>query len=272
MILPAAMDALPDGRRVRVARLGSGPPLVLLHGYPDTLQLFSALAPRLAERFRVHAFDWPGMGDSDPWPGAVTPAHMAERLLILLDHWRIERAHVVGMDMGGQPALALAASHPQRVASLVVMNSLVMPEEATSWEIRLLRRYALNRWLLRRAGFLVFRRALRTFLPAGTRLPPEVRDDLWRCFRRPAVRAFVARLCAAYQGTLPRLPALYGAISAPTLVLWGARDRHFPPAQAHGLHAAIPGSRLRILDSGEHWMAWHAAEAVASEIAAFGQE
>jgi pimeloyl-ACP methyl ester carboxylesterase len=271
-MLEAVMDALPDGRRVRVARLGSGPPLLLLHGYPDNLQVFSALAPRLGQRLTVYAFDWPGMGESDPWPGAVTPAHMAGRLLTLLDHWRIERAHIAGMDMGGQPALALAALHPPRVARLVVMNSLVMPGARTSWEIRLLRRYALNRWLLRRAGWLVFRRALRTFLPRGAPLAPEVRDDLWRCFRRAPVRAFVARLCAAYQGTLERLPPLYGTITAPTLVLWGARDRHFPPAQAQGLHAAIPRSRLRILDGAEHWMAWHAAEAVAAEIAGFLRE
>ena len=70
---------------------------------------WSALAPLLAGHFSVIAFDWPGMGYSDPWPGGVTPQHMAGRLLELMDTWRIDRAHLMGIDMGGQPALVFAA-------------------------------------------------------------------------------------------------------------------------------------------------------------------
>ncbi len=65
------------------------------------------------------------------------------------------------------------------------------------------------------------------------------------------------------------LPDLYPRITCPTLILWGACDRHFPPLQAELLHAAIPGSSLEILPGGEHWMAWHLAEAVAKRILGF---
>jgi pimeloyl-ACP methyl ester carboxylesterase len=71
-------------------------------------------------------------------------------------------------------------------------------------------------------------------------------------------------MCGGYQGSLPRLPELYPTIRCPTLVLWGERDRHFPPVHARDLHQAIPGSRLALVPAGEHWMAWHAAAAVAS--------
>lgn len=252
--------------RVRVARLGRGAPVVLLHGYPDNLQIFAALAPLLASDFEVLAFDWPGMGWSDPWPGGTTPRHMAERLLSLLDDWGIESASIVGMDMGAQPALVLAAEHPERVRRLVVMNAFVLWERETSWEIRVLRRYRWNEAILRHLPQLVFRRAERSFLPSGVRLPADVRADLWQSFRRPEVRAFISRLCGGYQGALPRLPSLYGQIRRPTLVLWAARDRHFPVTQAEGLHAAIPGSRLEILGGAEHWMAWHRADDVAEHI------
>lgn len=253
--------------RLRVARVGNGAPLILLHGYPDNLQIFAALAQRLAFQFEVVAFDWPGMGCSEPWPGGTTPHHMAERLLSLLDDWGIGSANIVGMDMGAQPALVLAAEHPERVRSLVVMNAFVLWERKTSWEIRLLRRYRWNEAILGNLPRIVFRRAERTFLPAGVRLPAEVRADLWESFRRPDVRAFISRLCGGYQGALPRLPALYGRISCPTLILWGARDRHFPVAQAEGLHVAIRGSRLEILSGGEHWMVWDRADDVAEHIA-----
>jgi pimeloyl-ACP methyl ester carboxylesterase len=258
-----------DGRRLRVARLGRGVPVVFLHGYPDNLQIWSNVMPRIGEAFQATAFDWPGMGWSDPWPGGTTPDHMADRLRALLDVWGHERAVLVGMDMGGQPALSLAARRPERVAALVVSNSLVLPDEATSWEIRVLRRLQWNRALLEHVPRLVFERAVHTSLPSGVRLPADLRDDLWTAFRRPEVRRFVARLCAGYQGTLGRLPALYRHIACPTLVLWGAEDRHFPRGQGDALKERIPGARLRVIAGGGHWMAWHAAEEVASEVRAF---
>src|SRR5436190_31496 len=62
LMLPTSLEKLSSGRLLRIARLGSGPPLVLLHGYPDNLQIWSELAVRLADHFEVIAFDWPGMG------------------------------------------------------------------------------------------------------------------------------------------------------------------------------------------------------------------
>src|SRR5262249_7073814 len=150
-----------SGRPVRVARLGdpAAPPVVFLHGYPDNLQIWCELLPRLADRFRVVAFDWPGLGYSAGWPGGATPSHLADRLLALLDAWGVARASLVGLDMGGQPALAFAARHPDRVDRLVVMNSLVQHDAPTSWEIRVLRRFGWNRVILRRLPWCVFRRA-----------------------------------------------------------------------------------------------------------------
>ena len=210
MLLATTTETAPGGRRLRVARLGSGPPLVLLHGYPDNLQIWSELAPRLADRFTVIAPDWPGMGYSEAWPGGATPFHMADRLLALLDAWGLDRVSLAGLDMGGQPALCFAARHPERVGHLVVMNSLVQWDEATSWEIRVLRRFGWNRLILRRLPRAVFRRAERTFLPRGVSLSPELRADLWDSFRRPEVRAFIAKMCAGYQGTFLASPSCTG--------------------------------------------------------------
>src|SRR2546428_8506619 len=92
-LLATALETV-DGHRVRVARLGAGPPLVLLHGYPENLQIWCEVAPRLAARFAVIAFDWPGMGFSEPRPGGKTPGHMAGRLLPLLGALQIERATI----------------------------------------------------------------------------------------------------------------------------------------------------------------------------------
>jgi pimeloyl-ACP methyl ester carboxylesterase len=269
MLLATTTLTAPGGRCLRVARLGGGPPLVLLHGYPDNLQIWCELAPKLADRFTVIAPDWPGMGYSDAWPGGATPFHMADRLLVLLDLWGLDRVALAGLDMGGQPALTFAARHPDRVSHLVVMNSLVQWDEATSWEIRVLRRFGWNRLILRRLPGVVFRRAERTFLPPGVQLPLDLRADFWTAFRRPEVRAFIAKMCSGYQGTLPRLPELYRTITTPTLILWAGRDKHFPIAHAERLHAAIPNSHLQVLRDAEHWMPWYLATELASPIGAF---
>lgn len=260
---------LHEGRPLRVARMGAGPPLVLLHGYPDNLQIWNKLVPRLADRFTVIAFDWPGMGYSASWGGGATPIHMAERLLRLLDAWGIEQASLAGMDMGGQPALVFAAEHPARTRCIVVMNSLVLWDAPTSWEIRVLRRFGLNRFILSRLPQAVFRRAERSFLPRTARLPRDMRADLWESFRRPEVRQFIVQMCAGYQATLPRLPERYRQIQRPTLSLWGANDAHFPPIHAERLQRLISGSQLQIVPDGEHWMAWHRADTVAAHIRAF---
>ncbi len=258
-----------DGRSLRVAHLGSGPPLVLLHGYPDNLQVFSALAPRLATRFRIIAFDWPGMGYSEEWPGGASPVHMAERLIKLLDAWKVDSANVFGMDMGGQAAIVAAAKFPERVRRLVVSNSLVFWNAATSWEIRVLRRFGWNRFVIGELPSLVFRRAERTFLPRGLRLDRELREDFWRAFSQPSIRRFITRMCAAYQGYLPRLPELLPDIRCPTLALWAERDRHFGLEHATRLQAGIRGAKLAVVPSAEHWVVWHQAESVERALSPF---
>lgn len=261
------------GFRLRVARLG--PPtapetVVLLHGYPDNLQVFSAIAPVLAAGRQVIAFDWPGQGDSAAWPGGATPVVLARHLLSLLDAWGLAKIHLIGQDMGGQPALVFAAAYPERIHSLVVMNCLAGGDEPTSWEIRWLRRFGVNKLLLRHLPWLVFQRALHTFLPWGrSGLLAPLRRELWRTFRRPAVREVVVRMCAGYEAQLPRLPARYRLVQCPTLILWGEKDKHFPPSQAQFLATQIPHAKLEIIPGATHWMVLAQAEAVVRRVRAF---
>ena len=253
-LLATERVALSNGKHLRIARLGQGPPIVFLHGYPENLQVWSELAPLLADRFEVIAFDWPGMGYSDEWPGGATPQLKAKRLLAILDELHLQRPTIVGMDMGGQPALAFASMYPDRVQRLVVMNSLVFGDEKTSWEIRLLRKFGFNRFALRTLPGLIFHRAERTFLPPGTQINKQLRNDFRIAFSSVEVRRFVSKMCAGYQGTLHQLPALYKAICCPTLILWAEHDKHFPMVQATRLSKTIAGSKLEVIPRGTHWM------------------
>ena len=260
---------LSNGKRLRIARLGHGPPIVFLHGYPENLQIWSRLAPLLSDRFEVIAFDWPGMGYSDEWPGGATPQLMAKRLLAILDELHLPRPTVVGIDMGGQPSLVFAAMFPNRVKQLVVMNSLVFGNEKTSWEIQLLRKFGFNRFVLRSLPGLIFRRAQKTFLKKGERIDVQLRNDFWTAFSSMKVRRFISKMCAGYQGTMDQLPGLYEAIRCPTLILWAENDKHFPIVQATRLHQTITGSTLEIVPCGTHWMPITRAERLADSIIGF---
>jgi pimeloyl-ACP methyl ester carboxylesterase len=99
-------------------------------------------------------------------------------------------------------------------------------------------------------------------------LPAALHAELWHYFRRRAPRDFIIRMCAGYEGTLPRLETLYEGIRAPVLIVWGELDRHFPLVQGQRLHERIAGSTLCVIPGGGHWMAWDQAREVADAILA----
>jgi haloacetate dehalogenase len=106
---------------------GSGPPLLLLHGYPETHLMWHAAAPLLAERFTVVATDLAGYGDSlrpEPAPDHAPHSKRAMALdqlqaMLALGH---ERFAVAGHDRGGRVAYRMALDHPDRVSALAVLD------------------------------------------------------------------------------------------------------------------------------------------------------
>ena len=259
------------GRRVHFLREGprEAPTVVFLHGYPDTLHIFDRVVAELSEDHDVIALDWPGLGESEGWPGGGTPAVLAGRLLELLDHWEVDRAVLCGHDMGAHPALVLAARHQGRVSHLVPMNCLAWFDAPTSWELRILREHGWNRFFIENFGLIVYLRAVFTFLPLGTWLPRELSAVFWSAWRRAEVRGYVSRMCAGYQGTLHRLPDDYARIEVPTLVLWGEHDKHFPTVHGRKLHEHVRHSVLQVVPGAHHWMVWTHAPQVARAIRQF---
>ena len=97
---------------------GDGDPLVLVHAGVADARMWEPIVPALAATRRVVRFDMRGFGQSRSWRGAFSPA---ADLAALLDAVAIPRAHVVGASFGGLVALELAATAPDRVASLVLL-------------------------------------------------------------------------------------------------------------------------------------------------------
>jgi pimeloyl-ACP methyl ester carboxylesterase len=108
--------------RLHVAQAGDGPPLVLLHGWPQHWWSWRHLIPRLARDHRVLAPDLRGWGWSDAPPGDYAKSIYAEDILRLLDVEGLDQVKVIGHDWGGFVAFLLALEHPERIERLVALD------------------------------------------------------------------------------------------------------------------------------------------------------
>jgi pimeloyl-ACP methyl ester carboxylesterase len=107
-----------NGATFHVARLGAGPPLLLLHGWPEFWLTWEPVMTRLADRYTLLAPDLRGFGDSDKPEGPFGPEQHAADMVALMDALGLEKAGVIGHDVGGAVMQPLARTAPQRLAGL----------------------------------------------------------------------------------------------------------------------------------------------------------
>lgn len=101
---------------------GSGMPLICLPGWPQTWYSFGAVAPQLAEKYRVIVADLRGMGSSSKPESGYDKKTMAEDIYRLMQHLELEKACILGHDIGGMVAMSFAYNYPEAVQKLIVMD------------------------------------------------------------------------------------------------------------------------------------------------------
>ena len=107
---------------LHVAGAGSGVPVVLLHGWPQTWQAWRKVIPLLAGRYRLIVPDLPGLGDSSQPAGGYDKKTIASDLQEMCERLELGRFHLVGHDWGGPTAFALACAMPAAVRSLAILD------------------------------------------------------------------------------------------------------------------------------------------------------
>src|SRR6267378_6047895 len=121
----ASRTAEIDGVQLHYMTAGTGPTLILLHGYAETSRMWKPIIPLLAERFTVIAPDLPGIGDSAIPRDGLDMKTAAIRIHALARSMRVGKAAVVGHDIGLMVAYAYAAQFPEEVTKLVVMDAFL---------------------------------------------------------------------------------------------------------------------------------------------------
>jgi pimeloyl-ACP methyl ester carboxylesterase len=114
-----------DGAKLHYTTGGHGPTVVLLHGYAETSRMWTPILPVLGEKFTVIAPDLPGIGDSDIPANGLDMKAAATRIHALARSLGVEKARVVGHDIGLMVAYAYAAQFPAEVEKLVVMDAFL---------------------------------------------------------------------------------------------------------------------------------------------------
>src|SRR5438270_9245139 len=125
-------DAEVNGLKLHYLTAGKGPAVILLHGYTQTSRMWRPLIPQLAERFTVIAPDLPGIGDSEIPKDGLDMKTAAIRIHALAKSLGVQKARVVGHDIGLMVAYAYAAQFPSETEKLVVMDAFLPGVEG--WE------------------------------------------------------------------------------------------------------------------------------------------
>ena len=107
---------------------GQGFPVILLHGFMESLDVWDDLSEKLSRKYRVIAIDLPGHGKSSVLEPVHTMDLMAESVKFVMDSLNIDQAAIVGHSMGGYTALQLLKDYPERVKCLVLLHSTPFPD------------------------------------------------------------------------------------------------------------------------------------------------
>ncbi len=267
-----------DGLRIFAREAGEGEPILFLHGIPATSLLWKDHVDRLGAFGRAIAIDLPGYGRSDkPADASYSAAWYLTFLERLVDTLGAERVSILCHDVGGFPALAYAAEHPERIRRLVVFNTSIYPEFRPPGRVRILRSPLLA-WTLRAAAppRPIFRALIAGGFANRAALTREVLTEFRSSLRERAgreaqLRWFRSVDSAAMRERYREWSAKLGALRAPTLVIWGARD-HWITLADNGRRIAgdIPGARLIELDA-KHFVPLDAAAVVGRHLEEFFQ-
>jgi pimeloyl-ACP methyl ester carboxylesterase len=247
---------------------GSEPAIILMHGFPDNLHLYDRVVPLLAHNRRVVTFDFLGWGRSDKPAGyAYTATNQGVQLDAVIEQMGLEEVVLVAHDASGPPGIDWALDHPDRVTSLVLLNTyycrmpgrLRPPEAIWLFSTPIVRRVArtVSTWF----GGLIFRRMYEWQVGRFFR-DPEVRTRfvplLYEQFTvsPSAHEAFFSlnedlpSTVASRTDEIPRLRRF----PRPVRIVFGAADPYLNRRVAERFHQLLPTSELFLLPTARHFV------------------
>jgi len=206
---------------------GEGEPLVVIPGLSIDVTALEKIVSELSKNYQVIAFDNRGAGRSDKPDIPYTIDMMADDTSGLLNELKIERAHVMGISMGGRIAIALTLMHPELVRSLILVSTSAKASNTLS----------------RRLIFLLLE------------IPRRI-GALLKKYPQPNYAYQHQRKASQNYDATARL----NEIHVPTLILQGEKDRLAPYVLAEQMHTEIAGSKVVSFSGGHMFFFWRQKE------------
>lgn len=233
-----------DDITLNYEEVGSGDPVLLLHGLGSSLADWELQTPALAAEHRVITVDLRGHGRSDKPKGSFSVALFARDVVGLMDALELPRAHVVGISMGGMIAFQLAVDAPDRVKSLIAINATpeLVPRSVKQWLQLRLRSLATNVLGLETLSTLIARRLF----------PFPSQSEL----RERFVRQWVLNDAPSYRKAMRMISGWsvadrLGEVRCPVLMIAAEHD-YTPVAQKAAFLERMPTARLEVVADSRH--------------------
>ena len=247
-----------NGCAIEVLRGGSGPKLLFLHGAGGASD-WAPYMDRLAERFEIAVPSHPGFGRSDTPGWLDSMSDLAFFYLDALETMGLDDAHVVGNSLGGWLACEIAVRSAARMRSLTLVGAAGIPVEGVPMGDIFL-------WSPENRVRNVYHDQAIAEARLARNPSEEEADIALKNYFTTSRLAWSPRFCN------PDLPKWLHRIRIPTMILWGAEDKVFPPAYGEAYAASIPGSQLRIVPECGHLPHQEKIDAFLDAVTAIAEE
>lgn len=254
------------GDQVRWGVVGEGEPLVLLHGTPFSSVVWRRIAPHLAHRRRVYAFDLLGYGASEMHEGQDVSLGVQNELFgVLLDHWGLERPDVVAHDFGGATALRAHLLDGRDYRTL----TLIDPVALSPWGSELIQAVRHNTDAYASLPAYVHEAVVRAYIQAAchrTLDDTEMRRYLDPWLGEVGQAAFYRQIAQMDDRYTDAIQDRFGELRCPVTILWGREDAWISVDRAYELAGRITGADLREVEKAGHLLQEDSPEAVVATV------
>jgi 3-oxoadipate enol-lactonase len=226
---------------------GSGPPVVLVHGFPLNRTIWTPQLRELSRDLQVVTFDLRGHGESEATPGVYTMEGLARDVKALVDHLGLDRIILGGLSMGGYVAFAFLRQFRERVQALILADTKA---EADTDEARA-KREQQAQVALRGGAKPIADRLILTMLTQETQ---ENNTALTNQVYNMMIATSPIGIAGALRGMAQRADStpMLGTIRVPTLIIVGEKDQTTPLSDSKKMAAGIKGSELVVIPSAAH--------------------
>ena len=257
---------------VAYGRFGEGPAVVLVHGTPSNAQVWRNVVPRLADAFEVIVYDLCGYGLSTVHEGQDTRLRSQARTLgQLVEHWGVDRPHLVGHDFGGATVLGAHLKEGVAASSLTIFDAVVLNPWGTEFSLLVKE----NIGVFESIPNYVHEAMIEAHLKTATYHPlrPDVLTMLMAPWRGDAGKRAYLRQVADYDHECTaELETLYPRISVPTQIMWAEHDRWVDPDVGRKLHKLIPDSTFELMEDAGHFAMEDSPGRIAARIGSFASD